>query len=181
MSASNRKSEDLAQPVGETDHVRGPENAPATVVMYGDYQCSDTKKAVAEIAKLERHAGDRFRFIFRHFPLRAIHPRAQAAAVAAEHAGEHGKFWEMHNQLFTHQNALAETDLVGYAAQIGVPVPAEDGYYEAGHKYLGRVESDVDGGIESGVDGTPAIFINGYRHHGGYDQSSLQRAIELAR
>lgn len=173
--------EELMQPVGEADHMRGPENAPVTVVMYGDYQCPYTKKAVAEVAKVEQHAGDRFRFIFRHFPLRELHPRAQAAAVSAEHAGEHGKFWEMHDQLFAHQDAHEEADLAGYATAVGVPAPPAEGHYEAGHKYLDRIESDIAGGTRSGVGGTPSIFINGHRHRGGYDQATLQRAIELAK
>jgi protein-disulfide isomerase len=161
--------------------MRGPANAPATVVMYGDYQCPDTKQAVDEVAKLERHAGNRFRFVFRHFPLREPHPRAQAAAVAAEHAAAHGKFWEMQDQLFAHQDELEDTHLAAYATEVGIPMPPADGRYEAGHKYLDKIESDIAGGLRSGVGGTPAIFINGHRHRGGYDQATLQRAIELAR
>ncbi|MCC6791190.1 MAG: DsbA family protein [Thermomicrobiales bacterium] len=179
MSAPN--DQELTQPAGPEDHARGPEDAPATIVMYGDYQCPYTRKAVNEVAKLEQHAGGRFRFIFRHFPLRELHPRAQAAAEAAEHAGQHGRFWQMHDQLFAHQDALDDADLAAYATKLGIPAPGADGHYEAGHKYLDRIESDIAGGIRSGVGGTPTIFINGHRHRGGYDQATLQRAIELAR
>lgn len=172
---------ELTQAVGPEDHIRGPENAPATVVMYGDYQCPYTRKAVNEVAKLEEGIGDRFRFVFRHFPLRELHPRAQAAAEAAEHAGRHGRFWAMHDTLFANQHALADEDLTRYAATIGIPSPIGEGHYEAGHRYSDHIESDIAGGIRSGVGGTPSIFINGARHRGGYDRVTLQRAIELAK
>src|SRR5262245_10899361 len=85
----------LTPPVGPDDHVRGPVDAPATVVVYGDYQCPYTRQALLAIAGLERSIGDRLRLVFRHFPLREIHPHAEAAAELAEAAADQGKFWQV--------------------------------------------------------------------------------------
>jgi protein-disulfide isomerase len=115
-------------------------------------------------------------------PLREIHPHAESAAELAEAAADQGKFWEVHDYLFAHQDALDPDHLTAYAAQFGIPSEGSDpGHFEAGHRYARRVEEDLTSGIRSGVDGTPSIFINGRRHQGGYDAATLQSAIELAR
>jgi protein-disulfide isomerase len=171
----------LADPVGPDDHVRGPENAPATVVVYGDYQCPYTQRALHAIAGLERSIGDRFRLVFRHFPLREIHPDAEPAAELAEAAADRGKFWEVHDHLFANQGALGPDNLSAYAVQFGIPIGGGDSsHVEAGHRYADRVEQDVQSGLRSGVGGTPTIFINNRPHRGGYDEATLQRAIEVA-
>jgi protein-disulfide isomerase len=175
-------TERLTDPVGPEDHVRGPQDAPAKVVVYGDYQCPYTRRALRAIAGLERRIGDRFRFVFRHFPLREIHPHAEAAAELAEAAADRGRFWEVHDHLFAHQDALDPDHLTAYAVQFGIPSAGDDpGRFEAGRRYADRVEQDVQGGLRSGVGGTPTIFVNGRPHRGGYDEVTLQRAIELAR
>ena len=141
---------------------RGPEDAPATVVVYGDYQCPYTRRALQAITRLERRIGDQFQLVFRHFPLREIHPNAQGAAELAEAAGGQGKFWEVHDYLFAHQDALDPAHLSTYAVQFGIPSDGRDpGTFEAGHEYADRVEDDLQGGIRSGVGGTSTIFING--------------------
>jgi protein-disulfide isomerase len=172
----------LTPPVGPDDHVRGPADAPSTVVVYGDYQCPDTRRALRSIAGLERRLGDRFRFVFRHFPLREVHPNAEASAELAEAAADRGKFWAVHEHLFAHQDALDPSHLTAYAAQFGIPSEGSDpGRFEAGHRYAERVEEDVQGGTRSGAGGTPTIFVNGRPHRGGYDEATLERAIEVAR
>jgi protein-disulfide isomerase len=151
------------------------------VLVYGDYQCPYTRRAMQTITGVERRIGDRFRFVFRHFPLREIHPHAEAAAELAEAAADRGAFWEVHDHLFAHQDTLDPDHLSAYAAQFGIPSEGEDpGRFEAGHRYADRVEEDVRGGLRSGVAGTPTIYVNGRRHEGGYDEVTLQRAIELA-
>jgi protein-disulfide isomerase len=171
----------LVDPIGPDDHARGPAAAPATVVVYGDYQCPDTRRALQSVTRLEHRIGDRFRLVFRHFPLREIHPHAEAAAQLAEAAAEQGRFWEVHDHLFAHQDALDPDHLAAYAATIGIPSEgSEPSHLEAGHRYADRVEADVQSGLRSGVGGTPTIFVNGRPHRGGYDEATLQRAIELA-
>lgn len=176
------QQDELTPPVGPQDHTRGPADAPATVVVYGDYQCPYTRRAWIAIKRVERRIGDRFQFVFRHFPLREFHPHAQGSAELAEAAADQGKFWEVHEHLFNHQDTLDESSLSAYAVQFGITGEGEDeGRFEAGHRYADRVEDQFQSGLRSGVDGTPAIFVNGRRHHGGYDESTLEQAIELAR
>jgi protein-disulfide isomerase len=174
-------TERLADPVGPGDHVRGPADAPATVVVYGDYQCPYTRRALRTIAALEQRIGDRFRLVYRHFPLREIHPHAEAAAELSEAAADQGKFWEVHDHLFAHQDTLDPEHLSAYAVQFGIPSEGDDpGRFEAGHRYADRVEEDFQGGLRSSVGGTPTIYVNGRPHRGGYDEGTLQQAIELA-
>src|SRR3712207_1398506 len=110
----------VTTPGGEGDHSRGPVQAPATLVVHGDYECPYTRRAMPLVGAVEERLGDRVRFVFRHFPLVEIHPHAQHAAEAAEAAATQGRFWDMHDQLFAHQRALADADLARYAADLGL-------------------------------------------------------------
>src|SRR6059036_3950665 len=110
----------LVLPVGEGDHVRGPPNAPATLVEYGDYECPYCGLAHPIVKSVQAHLGRRMRFVFRHFPLTEIHPHALRAAEAAEAAGAQGKFWEMHDLLYENQNALHDEALAQYAESLGL-------------------------------------------------------------
>ena len=94
----------LTVPVNERDHVKGPATAPVTIVEYGDYECPFCGAAHASIKQVEQLLGDDLMFAFRHFPLSQIHPHAFQAALAAESAGAQGRFWDMHDLLFTHQD-----------------------------------------------------------------------------
>ena len=113
---------DLADDVGERDHVRGPVDAPVTLVEYGDYQCPFCGQAEVVIRELLDSFGDDLRYVWRHLPLNDVHPRAQMAAEAAEAAASQGAFWEMHDKLLAHQDALQLSDLERYAAEIGLDV-----------------------------------------------------------
>ncbi len=110
-------------------------------------------------------------------PLATAHPHAERAAEAAEAAGAQGRFWEMHDVLFENQDALDDEDLVRYAAALGLD---ESRFVTelAGRAYAGRVREDFMGGVRSGVNGTPAFFINGVRHDGPFDLDSLSAAIK---
>ncbi len=127
------------------------------------------------------HCGKRWRdsllFAFRHFPLAEAHPHALHAAEAAEAAGAQGKFWEMHDCLFEHQDALEDEDLIDYAAEVGCNL---DQFVNdmAENRYAARVREDFLSGVRSGVNGTPTIFINGLRYDGPRDLDSMLAAIE---
>ena len=108
----------LTLPVGKLDHRRGPENAPVTLVEYGDYECPYCGKAFPIVKEIQRRLGDRLRFVFRNFPLTQSHPHAEHAAEAAEAAAGQGKFWEMHDSLFEHQQALDDAHLVHSASEL---------------------------------------------------------------
>jgi Na+/H+ antiporter NhaA len=171
---------DLSEPVDpERDHMRGPVEAPVTVVEYGDFECPYCGRAEPVVRELLSDFGD-VQYVWRHLPLTDVHPRAQAAAEAAEAAAEQGKFWEMHDQLLTHQDALRLDDLARYAEEVGVDVERfeEDLRRHAGSA---RIEEDVDSADLSGVSGTPTFFINGRRHYGAYDIETLSNAVRAAR
>jgi len=118
--------------------------------------------------------------VWRHLPLTDVHPRAQAAAEAAEAAAAQGAFWRMHDLLLDHQDALKASDLVSYAERLGLDVERfeDDLRRRAG---AARIEEDVDSADLSGVSGTPTFFINERRHHGAYDIGTLSAAVKTAR
>jgi protein-disulfide isomerase len=168
----------LAVPVNEErDHISGPRVAPVTLVEYGDYECPFCGQAYYVVKDLERRAGNLMRFVFRNFPLTTIHPHAERAAEAAEAAGTQGKFWEMQDCLYENQRALEDEDLMRYAALVGLDIQQFVREMREG-RYLNRVREDFLSGVRSGVNGTPAFFINGVRHDGSWDLATLMTAIE---
>jgi Na+/H+ antiporter NhaA len=171
---------DLAAPVDPgRDHIRGPEDAPITVVEYGDFECPYCGQAEPVIRELLAGHGD-VRYVWRHLPLGDVHAQAQLAAQAAEAAAEQGAFWEMHDLLFQHQDALQPRDLVRYAGELGLDL---DRFRDGLRRDTGaaRVTEDVDSADLSGVSGTPTFFINGRRHYGAYDIATLSAAVAAAR
>jgi Na+/H+ antiporter NhaA len=162
----------------ERDHIRGPIDAPVTVVEYGDFECPYCGRAEPVVRELLREFGD-VRYVWRHLPLTDVHPRAQLAAEAAEAAADQGAFWELHDLLLRNQNALNPSDLMGYAEQLGLEVERfADAVRE--HAFASRVAEDVDSADLSGVSGTPTFFINGRRHFGAYDIDTLSAAARAA-
>jgi Na+/H+ antiporter NhaA len=172
---------DLAEDVDPgRDHIRGIDDAPITFVEYGDFECPYCGRAEPILRELLSRCDDDLRFVFRHLPLADVHPHAQLAAEAAEAAGAQGRFWEMHDLLFEHQDALTPRDLRGYAEQLGLDV---DRFSEdlRRRRHAERVRDDVMSADASGVSGTPTFFINGRRHYGAYDIDSLTAAVRQAR
>jgi protein-disulfide isomerase len=143
-----------------------------TLVEYGDYECSRCGRAYSVAKRVQQRLGDRLCFVFRNFPIREIHPCAQHAAEAAEAAGAQNKFWQMHDRLFEHQQALANGFLVEYADKLSLDTTRflRD---MSQHVYSDRVREDFTSGTQSGVHGTPTFFINGVRHDGLWDVESL--------
>jgi protein-disulfide isomerase len=176
---SNSPATSLTPAVGRRDHIQGAPSAIVTLVEYGDYQCPFCGDAYPIIQKLQEHFGDALRFVFRNFPLPRIHAYAQRAAEAAEAAAAQGKFWEMHDYLFEHQDALDAENLVRAASTLGLDKVKFDREV-AEHVYAGRVQEDIQSGIDSGVGGTPTIFINGVRHDDEDDFETLKEKIEEA-
>jgi len=171
---------DLAEPFDPVrDHFRGPVEAPVTVVEYGDFECPYCGQAEPVVRELLRDFGD-VTYVWRNLPLNDVHPNAQQAAEAAEAAAEQGFFWEMHDLLLDHQDALTFEDLAGYAEQLGLDEARfeEDLRTRVGAR---RVAEDVDSADLSGVSGTPTFFINGIRHYGAYDIATLSGAVKAAR
>jgi protein-disulfide isomerase len=139
----------------ERDHVRG--DGPRTLVLYGDYEDPHSRDAYRTAQMLEAD-GAPFRLCFRHLPLTDLHPNALAAAVAAEGAHDQGRFWDMHDALFTGQGALDKASLRGYAAALGLDVERFRAEF-ASDEQLARITTDVRGGLEAGAKGTPALWV----------------------
>jgi Na+/H+ antiporter NhaA len=171
---------DLAVPVDpKRDHIRGSDDAPVTLVEYGDFECPYCGRAEPAVREIVEEFGDDLRYVFRHLPLADVHPNAQLAAEAAEAAAAQGKFWEMHDLLFEHQDALRPMDLVAYAGQLGLDV---DRFTDELRRrvYASRVADDIDTADQSGVTGTPTFFVNGRRQQGSFDIELLEDAVRGA-
>jgi formate-nitrite transporter family protein len=168
---------DLTAPVDRTDHSRGLSGGPQLVV-YGDFECPYTAAALRSLGPLLER-GATFQVVFRYFPLREMHPHAQAAAEAAEAAARQGRFWEMHDVLFRNQLRLESADLRRYAERLGLDLERFES--DVADSVTGaRIERDVESGEESGVDGTPSLFIDGRRYLGPRDTASLEEALRLS-
>jgi len=150
-----------------------------TLVEYGDFECPYCAAAHVIVKKAREIMGDQLRFVFRHFPLTQIHPHAEPAAEASEAADAQGQFWQMHDLLFENQPRLDPPHLVIFAEELGLDLKRfvrelEDGIYRE------RVRSDFLSGVRSGVNGTPAFFINDVRYDGSWDIGPLIEALESA-
>jgi Na+/H+ antiporter NhaA len=171
---------DLTEDVDPTrDHVRGPEDALVTLVEYGDFECPHCGRVAPVVRELLERFDGQVRFVFRHLPLVDIHPNAAIAAEAAEAAGAQGRFWEMHDTLYEHQDDLDVHDLVRFAEAIGLHVDAFSEALRDG-RFSGRVAQDVDSAEEAGVAGTPGFFVNGVRFRGPYDLDTFEARLRLA-
>jgi protein-disulfide isomerase len=162
----------------ERDHVRGPADAPVTIVEYGDFECPYCGQAEPVVRELLQDFGD-VRYVWRHLPLNDVHPHAQLAAEASEAAAAQGAFWEMYDLLLDHQDALNVDDVLGYAEQLGLAVDRFAAHLR-GREGAARVASDVDSADLSNVSGTPTFFVNGRRHYGAYDTAALSAAVRAA-
>ncbi len=160
------------------DHIRGPRDAPVTVVEYGDFECPFCGQAEPVLRELLREFGD-VRYVWRHLPLNDVHPNTQLAAEAAEAAAEQGAFWEMHDLLLAHQDALGWRGLIDYAERLGLDLERFTTDLRE-HVGAAKVAEDVDSADLSGVSGTPTFFVNGRRHYGAYDIGTLSEAVRAA-
>src|SRR4051794_19107489 len=163
----------------ERDHMRGPLEAPVTVVEYGDFECPFCGQAEPVVRELLSDFGD-VRYVWRHLPLNDVHPQAQLAAEAAEAAAAQDAFWPMHDLLLDHQDALRPVDLIRYAEQLGLDIERFSSQLRK-HAGANRVAEDVNSADLSGVSGTPTFFINGRRHYGAYDTATLSDAVRAAK
>jgi protein-disulfide isomerase len=167
----------LAVPVTAEDHIQGSATAPITLVEYGDYQCPFCGAAYPVVKAIQKAAGNQLRLVFRNMPLSEMHPHAELAAEAAEAAAAQGKFWEMHDALYEHQEELGIELIARLVKQLGL----DAGKFELALKqgtFRERVRRDFMGGVRSGVNGTPTFYLNGERYDGALDAESLLAAIE---
>jgi Na+/H+ antiporter NhaA len=172
---------DLATDIDpDDDHIRGPDDAPVTLVEYGDFECPYCGRAEPNVRALLSDMGDDVRYVWRHLPLSDVHPHAQLAAEAAVAAGSQGRFWEMHDKLLDNQDALTGRDIMRYAEELGLDTDRFRDEIKR-HEHAPRVARDVESAELSGVAGTPTFFVNGQRHQGAYDIDTLKKAVRAAR
>jgi len=157
----------LKKEVSDKDHFQGNNTAPLTLVEYGDYECPYCQKAYYIIKEAQKQFGDNLKFVFRNFPLTEIHPYAFHAAIATEVAGAQGKFWEMHDILFENQQNLEDNYLLEYADELDLDIKKFETDL-SNKKFVQKIEKDYVSGIESGVEGTPTLFINGKKFNGNW-------------
>jgi protein-disulfide isomerase len=171
-------------PTSTQDHIQGVLSAAVVLVMYGDYQCSKSADVYRLIKAIRRELSvsfgeDYLCLIFRHFPQSQIHPQSQRAAQAAQAAAAQGQFWQMHDSLFDHQQALGNGYLVEYANQLGLDISQflQDLSQQT---HLAHIKADIESGLRSGVTTAPALFINEVRYNGRWNKAQLMAAIVTA-
>jgi protein-disulfide isomerase len=166
----------LLIPVTEEDHIQGDSNAAITLLEYGDYECPYCGLAYPIVKRIQAYFGNQLRFVFRNFPLIEVHPHAGIAAMSAEFAATHHKFWEMHDILYEHQQALDLQDLRNYAKWLDLSSAELQKTIET-EIFADKIKTDFLGGVRSGVNGTPTFYINGNRHDGSFAYEDLLAAI----
>ena len=166
----------LKTPVTPRDHIQGPEDAPLTLLEYGDFECPFCGRAHPIVKALQQRYGDQLRFGYRHFPLAQSHPHAESAAETSEFAGAHRKFWPMHDLLFENQDQLGLPLYQQLAQELGLSPNGLIQSLEEG-RFRPRVREDFSSGVRSGVNGTPTFFINGIRYDGPVDVVSMTEAL----
>jgi len=167
----------LTLPVtSDRDHIQGSSTAPVTLVEYGDYECPYCGQAYPVIKEVQKHLGNKLQFVFRNFPLTEMHPHAQHAAEAAEAAAAQNRFWEMHDYLYEHQQALDDRYLEKYADYLGLDL-AKFNTDMSSHVHADRIREDFLSGVRSGVNGTPTFYINEVRYDGSFDLETLLKTL----
>jgi len=158
------------------DPAKGPQDAKVKIVEYSDFQCPFCGRVVQTIRQIEEEYGDKVQITFRNFPL-SFHQFAQKAAEAGECANLQGRFWEMHDMMFAHQNALRTEDLKSYAKQLGLDQEKFDSCLDNG-EMKAEVERDFQDGTAAGVRGTPAFIINGEHISGALPFERFKEVID---
>lgn len=162
------------------DHIRGPVDAPFTIVEYADFECPFCSRATGSVDAVRSHFGDSIRWVYRHLPLDAVHPHATDAARAAEAAALQGDFFHYAPLLFANQDHLETDDLYAYANQLGLDIDQFDADLRSA-EITRRVDDDRLDAELMDLHSTPTFFIGERRHIGPYDSASLIAAVEASR
>jgi protein-disulfide isomerase len=184
VEASGDRNQLVGSPSAQ-DYRQGSLNARVVLVEYGDYQCPQCGELYALIKTIHGRLDGTFPeenylcFVFRQFPQPQIYPQAQKAAAAALAAGAQGQFWQMHDMLFNHQQALGNGYLVEYADRLGLDIP-QFLQEMTRQVHVDRINKDIESGLQSGVKTAPALFINGTRYRDHWNIEQLIAAIVAA-
>lgn len=170
------KMEPVRVEVAATGPAKGPATAPVTIVEFSDFQCPYCSRLTPTLEQVKQKYGDKVRIVFRQFPL-PMHPNAQKAAEAALCANDQGKFWQLHDAMFSNQGALGVDQLKAKAAELGLKADDFNKCLDSGAK-VAIVEADKKDGSAAGVNGTPAMFINGRFVNGAVPLENITSVID---
>jgi protein-disulfide isomerase len=159
-----------------SSHAKGPKNAVLDVVIFSDFQCPFCGRVEPTLKQMEKEYGNKARFTWKNYPL-PFHPNAQPAAEAAMAAGAQGKFWEMHDKLFANQQQLDRATFEKYAQELGLDMAKFKADLDA-NKYKDAIDAESKEGTAVGVNGTPAVFINGRKISGAYPFETFKKIAD---
>ncbi|MBM5789733.1 DsbA family protein [Candidatus Parcubacteria bacterium] len=160
----------------EDDPSSGRTDAPLTIVEFADFGCPYSREAGFTMRELAINYPEKFRYIYRDFPITDIHPLAQKAAEAGECAAEQGRFWEYHDKLYQNQSDLSQDRLYAFAKELGLNAGAFRSCLDSGSKRA-EVLEDSQAGLNAGVRGTPTFFLNGQKAEGVIPKETLEQWI----
>jgi protein-disulfide isomerase len=166
-------------PIRGDEPVKGPADALVTIIEFSDFQCPYCSKVNEPLRSAMSGLGDDVRVMFKHFPLGG-HPQAKPAAQAAWAAEKQGKFWELHDLMFANQRALADSDLEGYARQLGLDIERFNADRKS-EEASAAVDGDQRSGIKAGVSGTPSFLVNGHPYSGALPANQWREILEHER
>jgi protein-disulfide isomerase len=169
----------IVEDIAEDDHVFGPVDAPATLIMYGNYECLHCRRAYPEVAAIRADLGTQLRFVYRHFALSADFPHAELAAEAAEAAGAQGRYWDMHEALSLRAPSLDRAALLAEADRLGLDVQRLAADLDA-RTFHALVREQTTSALASGVRSTPTFFVNGTYVEDPWDFDGLRSLLERA-
>jgi predicted DsbA family dithiol-disulfide isomerase/Skp family chaperone for outer membrane proteins len=156
---------------------KGPANAPVTIVEFSDFECPYCGGLFPTLQQVEKNYAQQIRIVYRQFPLANIHPHAQKAAEASLCANDQKKFWEMHDSMFGNQKELSMADLKQRAVDLKMDAQAFNTCLDSG-KYVAAIQADIQEGARNGVNGTPALFINGRFLSGNQPYAEIKELID---
>jgi protein-disulfide isomerase len=159
------------------DHVLGAPDAPLQLVAYTDFECPACQETSLAITRVREHFGDELLIVVRHFPIIDAHPVAMFAAEAVEAAGAQGHFWDMYHSIYMSQRPPTEKSLQRFARSMGLDLSQFDREIRD-HAHATRIREDFDTGLASGANGTPTIFVNGFRRDDDHTYDSLVAALD---
>jgi protein-disulfide isomerase len=163
----------------QEEHVRGTTAARLELVEYGDLECPACRQAYPVVEHLLADHAQEIRFVFRHFPLREVHPHAQVAAEAVEAAGAQGRFWPYYALLYAQAPDLSRPTLLRHAEELGLDLARFEHDIDA-HTHLPHVLENIDRGRQDGVRSTPGFFVNGRLVDVSFGVQRLQDAVTAA-
>jgi protein-disulfide isomerase len=167
----------LLYPIASDDHIFGSPAASIELLEYGDYECTYCGLAYLTVKVIQRQLGSDVKYVFRNFPMSSVHPHAFFAAVAAEAAGLHGKYWEMHDIIFENQGPLDREAIFHFAAILNLDIRRFKDDVQR-KNLMAKVDRDFESGLRSGVKGTPSFFINGEKYEGDWMSTDLLQHLK---